>query len=589
MILKGFYLRVTKLKKREQVVLKEGQIEGLQERLQASSLSEADKTLLSSILEIYVWLQLAFKETKISISRLRKFFNFSSKTEKNSTLGQTPEGEENSEEPPEEGAQEEDLEASQEEKPEDTSDHAALVKETKEEVFGAEDEDEEEKPKKKVPGHGRLGHKAYTGAKEVQCSHGTFKAGDPCPDGCGGKLYKVTPKVMVSFESNALISATKYFFETVRCALCGVTFSAQPAPGLRKYSDSVGTQLAILKYNAGLPFYRLARIQKSAGVPLPASTQWGILKHLYQDLIPVYQALIGYGAQGELSYYDDSWVKILSMIKENKKNPDLKRKGMFTTAIVAIVGDHKVALYKSGRQHAGENVKDFFDKRAPGLPPPIFMSDALSLNLNPEFEDLVVRALCVDHARRKFYEIYDYFPGECKLVIDTLALVYHNDGLTKEEKMSPSDRLKYHQKQSAHLMESLKVWMQGQLNDKKIEPNSSLGKAITYMLKHWSGLTKFLHKEGAPLSNSICEQALKVHIIGRKNSLFYKTETGAEVGSLFTSLIHTCDLAGENPYDYLNCLQEHKDAVAKDPHLWFPWCYKEQVRLIQGEFMKKAA
>ncbi len=78
-----------------------------------------------------------------------------------------------------------------------------------------------------------------------------------------------------------------------------------------------------------------------------------------------------------------------------------------------------------------------------------------------------------------------------------------------------------------------------------MEPNSGLGKAISYMLRQWPALTLFLREPGAPLDNNLCERALKKAILHRKNSLFYKTLNGAEVGDLYMSLIHTCELKSE--------------------------------------------
>jgi hypothetical protein len=66
------------------------------------------------------------------------------------------------------------------------------------------------------------------------------------------------------------------------------------------------------------------------------------------------------------------------------------------------------------------------------------------------------------------------------------------------------------------VMEQLHVWLESQFAEKKTEPNSGLGKAITYLLRHWKGLTAFLRHAGAPLDNNICEQALKrAVLVGR--------------------------------------------------------------------------
>ena len=124
-------------------------------------------------------------------------------------------------------------------------------------------------------------------------------------------------------------------------------------------------------------------------------------------------------------------------------------------------------------------------------------------------------------------------------------------------------------------MEALHAWLNRQFDDKRVEPNSALGGAISYMLKHWDRLTLFLRQPGAPLDNNVCERALKKAILHRKNALFYRTLNGARVGDLFMSLIHTCELNQVNPFDYLTQLQHHADAVALAPERWMPWNYRD--------------
>jgi hypothetical protein len=122
-------------------------------------------------------------------------------------------------------------------------------------------------------------------------------------------------------------------------------------------------------------------------------------------------------------------------------------------------------------------------------------------------------------------------------------------------------------------MDKLHAWLKTQLDERKTEPNSGLGQAIGYLLRHWQPLTLFLRKAGAPLDNNIAERALKRAILHRKNSLFYKTVHGAEVGDLFMSLIHTCELNGANPFDYLTELQRHAEELLHNPAAWMPWNY----------------
>ena len=77
--------------------------------------------------------------------------------------------------------------------------------------------------------------------------------------------------------------------------------------------------------------------------------------------------------------------------------------------------------------------------------------------------------------------------------------------------------------------------MEAQFAERKTAPNSGLGKAINYLLKHWKKLTLFLKHPGVPIDNNIVERALKKAILNRKNALFYKTLNGARVGDLFMS------------------------------------------------------
>jgi transposase len=162
-------------------------------------------------------------------------------------------------------------------------------------------------------------------------------------------------------------------------------------------------------------------------------------------------------------------------------------------------------------------------------------------------------------------------------VIEALAEVYHHDKMAKEQGRSADLRLLFHQAHSGPVMERLNDWLQKQGNERRVEPNSSLGKAIAYMLKHWEPLTLFLRIPGAPLDNNLCEQVLKKAILHRKNSLFFKTEHGAYIGDLFMSLIHTCTLNRINPFHYLTTLQKHSSELFKNPKQWLPWNYQQAV------------
>jgi transposase len=112
------------------------------------------------------------------------------------------------------------------------------------------------------------------------------------------------------------------------------------------------------------------------------------------------------------------------------------------------------------------------------------------------------------------------------------------------------------------------------MRENKVEPNSGFDKAIKYMLRHWQALTLFLREPGAPLDNNLEERALKKALLHRKNSLFYKTLNGADVGDLYMTVIHTCELNDVNPFNYLTELQRRTEELAASPAEWMPWNYR---------------
>ncbi len=302
------------------------------------------------------------------------------------------------------------------------------------------------------------------------------------------------------------------------------------------------------------------------------------------NLAPAFTELIRQAAQGDVLHNDDTTVKILELMASRRGSGDPAgaegegteaelRTGLFTSGVVALGDGHRVALFFSGNQHAGENLAQVLRLRAAELPPPIQMCDALSRNLPGELQTIV--AHCLAHARRQFVDVYDRFPEPCRYLLEALAVVYRNEAVARQRQLAPEARLQWHQQESGPTMQQLHTWLARQLDEKRTEPNSALGGAICYMLKHWEKLTLFLRQAGAPLDNNLCERALKKAILHRKNALFYKTQNGARVGDLFMSLIYTCQLNQANPFDYLTQLQEHADRVAADPARWMPWNYRE--------------
>jgi transposase len=532
------------------IQLDDEQYEGLCARLEKNEITDQDRHLLVELLSAMRWLSRQLELGRLSIRRLKALI-FGKKTESRKNILK--------------------------DKPPQSNDGAVSCGNPEPEPQPAQaSETEASPPNPPKPGHGRKSHDAYTGAERTFCAHCDLKPGDICP-ACGkGKLHdSVKPGVFIQFTGSPLIQAHVFETQKLRCCLCGKIFEAPLPEGVKaeRWGDSAKTITALSRYGYGFPHFRLERFQADIGVPVSDSVAFELANQVADCAFPVFRHLVYLAADGELIHYDDTTARILSLIQENKgRDPDKERVGMFTTAMLAKAGEREIALFFTGRNHAGENITDLLRKRTPGLKPPLLMSDGLSRNPPPkEFE--VILGNCLTHARRGFVDIKDEFPKEIEYVIDIFADIYHLDAVAKQEGMNDSQRLKFHQENSGPLMEALRAWGRDQLEARKVEPNGPLGKAILYMEKRWAKLTRFLTIPGAPLSNDIVERTIKTCVLHRKNSLFYKTEHGAIVGDILMTVIHSAVRAKQSPFHYLNTIQQYRREAHQDPAAWLPWSY----------------
>lgn len=540
------------MKRPEEVKLNHKEGEALIERLEGDALTADDRHVLVQVLRVYFWLLVALQEAKFSLKRLRTLlFGEKPKKRKNPpshTSSDSHDGEGGTGVAPAAG------------------------------VSTAEGDSAQRATGHRHPGHGRWGSEAYSGAARVECHHEALAVGERCPV-CGlGRLYRLPPGGEIRIDGHALLSALRYEIERLRCSACGQVFTASlPAEvGEEKYSARARAVLVLGRYYLGIPLYRLEGYQAMVGVPVSDATQWDHIEQVADGVYPVFEHLKTLAAQGEVIYQDDTHVRILSLMAENRhaqaEGTPEGRTGMYTTALVAKQGAQTICLYFAGRAHAGENLEALLALRDPERAQPLVMSDALAAN---EAQDTaLIRCHCLAHGRRKFTELEEVFPEECRVVIEALKQVFDHEEAARVQQLSAGERLAYHQQYSGPIMDGLKRWLDQQWEDRTVEPNSSLGKAFAYLQGHWVTLTRFLQVAGAPLDNNTVERALKLAIRQRKNSLFYATEHSAYIASMLTSLIATCLQAGVNALEYLVALQEHRAAVFRDPAAWLPWTYQ---------------
>src|SRR5215510_12879704 len=474
------------MKRPEDIQLSREEGEALLARLEANTLTAEDRQVLGKVLTFYFWLLFALREAKLSLKRLKALvFGEKPKPPKPPAAGGTPRGGRG-------GANE----------PQTRASHEVP---TPAPVSPPE--------KQPPPGHGRQGAEVYRAAQTVECRHEELGVGERCPS-CGrGRLYRLPPGVEMRLDGNALLSAVRYELEKVRCSACGQIFTAAVPveAGTEKYTPRARAVLALGRYYLGLPWYRLEGYQSLVGVPVADATQWDQAELVGDSSYPIFKCLETMAAQGEVIFQDDTPHRILTLMEENqqararaqvqgKAKPE-ERMGMQTTALIVQVGTRRICLYYTGRRHAGENLAALLLKREPDRGKPLVMSDALSSN--NAAEDTLIRCHCLAHGRRKFSELDEAFPAESAVVVNALKDVFDHDEYTRTEQLTAQERLAYHQRKSGPIMRKLKRWLERQTTHRLVEPNSSLGKAITYMREHWDTLTRFLTEPGVPLENNV--------------------------------------------------------------------------------------
>jgi len=547
------------------------------ERIKAQ-ISEEDHRLLASLVQTLLLVFSLLQEKRRVLARLRRLFGISS-TEKTSSIFGQQQGQGTGDTGSEKASGQEDG-GGQSTPPEDGD--------------AREPKPPPEKRKKKKKGHGRKPASEYD-AEHIHVPHESLHVGDRCPRCERGNLGRQSDSSWLRIFGGPCLFAMCWDLERLRCNTCGEVYTAQAPEQAQgpKYSESAVSMIALLSYGMGMPWYRLGLLQGYLNIPVPPSTQWEVVEQRYGMVKPAYRELCRLGANGSVQHSDDTYMRILELMGKRRARllaqgelTDPHRTGLFTTAIVSVTAAGPIALFFTGRKHAGENLADLLDVREPGLGLPILMCDGLDRNV-PKGHD-VIEANCNCHGRRHVVDEVENFPRECRHVLEQLGKVFKNEDTCKQKGLTGVERMYYHQQHSGPVIAELKKWIEAQLNDKLIEPNSGLGESFQYLLKRWDKLMLFLRQPDAPLENNKCERVLKMAIRHRNNSKFYRSARGAQVGDCYMTLIHTAVLHNENPFEYLTALMVHDKLVAENPADWLPWTFRATLERLGGHVAEAA-
>jgi hypothetical protein len=336
---------------------------------------------------------------------------------------------------------------------------------------------------------------------------------------------------------------------------------------ITKWTNSARSTI-ILQKVIGMPWNRLADLQRLYGVRVSTSTMWAQCSGVWGDCASfIFDALVDEVSRARELYVDDTGARILEVIADNKKLPQKERRACHTTTVCATricpetKAKSEIRLYITDKKYCGENIVPIIKKKYLENPDHYvaLIADASSQNIPHVDKELLLNIIivgCIIHGRRKFFELLDFWPEECKYFTEEIAHIYRIEDECRH--MDSKKRLRYHKRYSSLHIKNIYKKIKQLFDDKLVEPNSDLGKAMNYWIKNKKSLTMFLRVKGVELDNNKSERSLKTIIVQRKNSLFFNSRSSAEKLSGLSSIVSTCRINGINAHRYLEWIQDKR-------------------------------
>jgi transposase len=437
----------------------------------------------------------------------------------------------------------------------------------------AADSDANRRPRR-APARRNLGHlPAHLERDEVVIE----PADRNCPC-CGGAMHQI------GVEETERLDAVPLRLRVTRrpiygCRSCAEAVVQAPDSAIPGGLPTEGllAQVAVSKYNDGLPLYRQAQILERDGIHLDRATLSDWMGRTAWWLKPLWELLLGSVLSSPKLFCDDTRLPVLAPGTGKTSTgylwglarDDSPWQGDLPPAVAYVYTEDRVW------DRAREVLADYTGvlqvdgwggfKRLTGK------QDALQGDASP-----VTLAFCWSHGRRQFFEIHQSsqspIAGE---VLRRIAELYRIEDAIRGQ--PPDARRAVRQDSSKPRVEALKVYLEEQLA--RVSGKMPVAKAIRYMLSHWDGLCVFLTDGRVELDTNTIERLHRIVATTRKNALFAGSDSGARSWAIFTSLIQSAKMSGLNPFEYLKDVLERVvsgDVKAHQLDCLLPWNWKAE-------------
>lgn len=402
--------------------------------------------------------------------------------------------------------------------------------------------DEQKKRKKRGPrvphSHGRPKLPAHL--LRVPIPHRVAAAQRICPR-CDVEARPIGPGHIV--EKLGVIPAQhivhQHIYEVLGCPCCHEYMVRADKPdevvprGL--LGDELLVQATVDHYQDAVPWERMERRARQQGVPLCANTLASSCGKLLDLFDPIVRDIFERCVRSSYFAFDATGIPVLDI-----EAPI----GIRTGALWLLQGDHCFSYFLYAESGHAKHLEDKLAGHKLGSA----MCDGSATN------NLIERAGasrggCNAHARRKLVDALRLGDARATAGLELFAKLFHVEAEAKRAGDSLAQRLQRRQKHSAPVVAELEHWIEDQLQD--VEPKSSLGRAVRYIRKQWTRLTRFLHDPLMELSNNEVERGLRTWVLDRKTWLFVGHDDSARRAAAALSIITTCNKLGIDPRAYM--------------------------------------
>ncbi len=435
--------------------------------------------------------------------------------------------------------------------------------------------------------HGRRAAAGFERLQTAHHQHTLLHPGESCPSCRAGRVYKYRPDEFTTVSGQAPLVATRHTVDTLRCNSCLAVFKA-PIPeswtddGVEErtlYTHSAVAMVVYYRFFAGVPMHRQDRLQRALGVPVPDASIWDMCERFADVATHVVRVLSRLASDAPLFYGDDTGATILDTRSKVKKrrgsDKEDRRTGCHTTCVIAVTADdHAISLFNTGIHHTGEVMDALVEDRQDGLHPPLFMGDCVSSNVITTA--VVIYAGCNAHAVRRFKALADRYPEQAGAVLEHYGAIYANEDHCRASGLVGEARRDYHEQHSRPHLRTICELGEDLIEARKMEPNSDLAAAFSYVRENERRLSAFTRHPGAPLDNNRCERELKLCIQLRDTARFFRNTIGSGVADSILTLGATASAAGVNLPEYFATLLRNRADVRAHPEDWLPWRYRER-------------